>query len=158
MAMWEIDVLLKSSIRLVEQSAMHTNKKKHLIWNLEQLPERYEFDAGGFEKSALDSNFEYKVIHPYELGLIISREAKRQNTPHFIYDWSAFLLNYWNQYFASLDALENLKSTYLEPMKALYHSFDFGAYEPIHASLTVYEKDQEWFEEEQNALIRWYCA
>ncbi len=157
MAMWEIDTLLKSSVDLVKNSGLIFDERRHLIWNLENIPHNYQFDAGCFEPSEVDKNFDYKTINPYELGLQIMKIVSSQENKHLIYDWSAFLLNFY-PYFEHLDTLEKIKSKYLEPMKKIYSNYSFDNYEPIHATLTIYNNGKEWFEEEQNELIKWFCS
>ena len=158
MGMWEIDALLTNSIDFIRESELHHENKRHIVWNLENIPEEYEFDAGSFEKTELTSNFEYKKMNPYQLGKLVMEQAKNSSKNNLIYDWSAFLLNYWNEYFSEIDKLENLKSKYLEEMKIIFEQFNFSDYEPIHASLTIYKNGNEWFNEEQNNLIKWYCT
>jgi len=158
MGMWEIDKLLTSSIVLVRKSVLDADHKKHIVWNLERLPEVYGFDAGGFEKSEESSTFEYQNMHPYELGVLMLKEAKASHVHHLIYDWSAFLLNYWNEYFSEIEELDRLKSHYLEEMKTIFGQLNFSDYRPTHASLTLYANGNKWFSEEQNGLIRWYCG
>lgn len=158
MGMWEIDTLLKSSIELIKDSELESESKKHVVWNLENIPEVYEFDAGSFEKSELTSSFEYRKMNPYELGVLIVRASKSKNKNNFIYDWSAFLLNFWNEYFSEIENIESLKSNYLEEMKNVFTKLNFTDYEPIHGSLTIYEDGNKWFSDEQNELIKWYCS
>ena len=155
--MWEIDALLKSSIAFIKDSKLDVESKKQMIWNFENIPELYEFDAGNFEKSEVDSNIDYKEINPYELGRLIIDEAKSKNRIDLIYKWSAFLLNFWSEYFSNIDTLENLKLNYLKPIKVIFTECDFVDYKPIHATLTIYKNGNKWFSEEQNNLIKWYC-
>ncbi|WP_179348977.1 hypothetical protein [Winogradskyella pacifica] len=155
--MWEIDTLLKSSIELISDSKLNPELKKHIVWNLENIPEVYEFDAGNFIKSELDSSFTYKKMNPYGLGYLIINEAKNNNKNHLIYDWSAFLLNFWSEYFSNIDTLEHIKLNYLEHIKDIFSKYDFTDYEPIHTTLTIYNNGNKWFSEEQNNLIKWYC-
>ncbi len=157
MSMWEIDTLLTSSIELIKKSDLDKESKKQLIWNLENIPEVYEFDAGGFSKTELDDDFNYSKTNPYELGLQVVVEAKKSNQNNLIYDSSAFLLNHWSEYFSETDKLENIKSKHLGEMKTIFFQFDFSNYEPLHATLTIYKDGNEWFSEEQNDLIKWYC-
>ncbi len=158
MSMWEIDTLLKSSIELIKTSNLDDKTKKHVLWNLENIPELYEFDAGCFEKSELDNDFEYKKMNPYEIGEILVLEANKSITKNLIYDWSAFLLNYGQEYFSEYFKIEYLKTTHLLKMKVIFSNLSFTDYEPIHASLTLYENGNDWFSQEQNELIRWYCT
>lgn len=157
MSMWEIDNLLTKSITLIQTSNISVVDKKHSIWNLEQLPEVYKFDAGGFTKQETDTSFQYKKKHPFELGVIIVDLAVKENNKGLIYDWSAFLLNYYHEYFLETDTLEALKTNYLQKIKLAYASQNFDTYKPTHASLTMYSKGNEWFSEAQNALIQWFC-
>ncbi len=157
MSMWEIDTILKKSINLVRDSNLNTDEKRNIIWSLENIPQNYAFDAGSFELTEDDDNYNYKVINPFQLGLIIMQITSQQDDKSLIYDWSAFLLNYFS-YFSGIDNLEHLKSNYLVEMKTIFHSFDFTNYEPIHNSLTIYKNGNQWFEEQQNQLIKWYFS
>ncbi|MFV0605544.1 MAG: hypothetical protein ACK5NK_06835 [Niabella sp.] len=158
MAMWEIDTLLTDSIKFIKASNLDNEMKKHLVWNLENIPELYKFDAGGFEKSELDSGFEYQKINPYKIGEIITMASNEGNTTNLIYDWSAFLLNFWQDYFSDTVKLEDIKSTHLLKMKEVFSTLDFTDYEPIHATLTIYKDGKGWFSQEQNELTQWYCT
>ncbi|MCO1336941.1 hypothetical protein MO867_21675 [Microbulbifer sp. OS29] len=75
-----------------------------------------------------------------------------------IYVWSAFLLNFGNEYFSEVDTIEGLKSNHLKKMKSLFSQHDFGGYAPLHRTLTIYKDGGEWFAEEQNDLIKWFCT
>lgn len=151
MSMWEIDELLKGSISLVKSSSLSGNEKKHITWSLENLPEKYEMDAGGFSKTENEESSLYEEIPPFKLGGIISKIAIEQNKTDYIYDWSAFLLNYSSEYFK-----ENLKEGQLLQIKELYHKYNFIDYEPKHATLTIYQNGNEYFSDEQNELIKWF--
>ncbi len=142
MAMWEIDTLLKKSIRTIKNSKLNSKEKKHIIWSLEKLPQTYEFDAGSFEMIETDEKFEYKEMNPYELGLQIAQIASEQEDKSLIYDWSAFLLNFY-PYFQHLDSYKNIKSKYLKPIRKLYYDFDFNDYKPIYSTLTIYN-EKKW--------------
>lgn len=157
MSMWEINELLKNSIAVINNANLDINLKKNLIWNLENLPEKYQFDAGGFAKTENDSDFCYEAMNPYKFGLLVCIEAEKQSKTHFIYDWSTFLLNYWNEYFSESTKLDDLKKNYLSLLKVRFHNYNFENYKPIHASLTLYKNGNEWFTEEQNQLIKWFC-
>lgn len=159
MAMHEIDYLLKDSIKLIQNSNLEGNRKKNVVRNLETLPEDYEFDAGGFNKTEVDENFEYKKINPFELGVIVSQEAIKQKSNGLIYDWSAFLLNFSNEgyHFYGIFDYKTLKSTYLKELKNIFSTLNFESYEPQHATLTLHKNGNEWFSEELNELIKWYC-
>ena len=158
MSMWEIDTLLTNSIELIKKSGLDNASKKQIIWNLEHIPDVYEFDAGNFSKTELDHDFNYNEINPFELGVQVVIEAQKNNTDSLIYDWSAFLLNNWTEYFSKTGKLEDIKSKYLEEMKAVFSKLNFKDYEPLHATLTIYENGNKWFSEEQNNLIKWYCS
>ncbi len=95
MAMWEIGTLLKSSMDLVRNSGLTFEGRRYLIWNLENIPQNYQFYAECFESSEGDKNFDYKTINPYELGLQMMKIVSSQEYKHLIYDWSAFLLNFY---------------------------------------------------------------
>lgn len=151
MSMWEIDELLKGSISLVTDSNLPEDKKRNITWNLESLPEKYEMDAGGFSKSENDESVLYDEIPPFKLGAIVSSIAIEQNKTDYIYDWSAFLLNYSTDYF-----IENLREEQLLQIKELYHRQDFSRYNAKHPTLTIYENGNEYFNDEQNALIKWF--
>ena len=149
MSMWEIDELLKESITLVQASELTDQKKRNIIWNLESLPEKYEMDAGGFQKTETGDSSLYTELLPYELGeLLFTIETDQKN---YIYDWSAFLLNFSTEYFKN-----NLKEGKLSKIKEIYHKNDFIDYEPKHVTLTIYENGNKYFSEEQNELIKWF--
>lgn len=73
------------------------------------------------------------------------------------YDWFAFLLNFWQEYFSDSFKLKDVKSTYLLKMKEIFTALNFETYQPIHTTLTIYKNGSEWFSSEQNELIKWYC-
>lgn len=156
--MWEINELLKNSISVIKNATIETNQQKNIIWNLENLPEKYQFDAGGFTKTENDSNFNYETMNPYEFGLLVCIEAEKQSKTDLIYNWSAFLLNYWSEYFADSTNLEELKNNSLLSLKEKFHKYSFEDYKPTHASLTMYKEGNKWFTEEQNNLIQWFYS
>lgn len=158
MSMWEIDTLLISSIELIKESNLEKKNKKHIIWNLEQIPETYEFDAGRFLKSELDTTFEYEQKHPYQLGSIITKIAENTNNKELIYHWSAFLLNFWDTYFKDIENLEKIKAKHLTDIKNIFSKFNFNNFNPIHATLTISNCENEWFSREQNDLIKWFLT
>ena len=149
MSMWEIDELLSGSISLIKDSNLTNNKKRNIIWNLENLPEKHEMDAGGFSKTENDKNSSYDEILPFELGEIISTIAIEQNKTDYIYDWSAFLLNYSNEYF-------KVNQKQLIQIKELYNKYDFSLYEPKHATLTIHKNGYKYFSDEKNERIKWF--
>ena len=151
MSMWEIDELLKGSISLVKESNLSEDEKRHVTWNLENLPEKFEMDAGGFSKTENDERSLYDEMPPFKLGEIISIVATEQNKTDYIYDWSAFLLNYSTEYF-----IENLKKATLLQVKELYHNQEFSGYAPKHPTLTIYKDGNKYFSDEQNELIEWF--
>lgn len=156
MAMWEIDSLLTRSIRVIEESELESNVKRHIVWNLERLPEVYGFDAGGFDKSETDSTYEYREIDPFELGLFVSDEAKLLEAKGLVYDWSAFLLNYSDGYFSKVDREQKIEA--LRELKSILSKMDFSNYQPIHPSLTIYPAGHKSFSETQNNLIKWFIS
>ena len=155
MSMWEIDTILVKSIELIKNSNLTLESGKHIVWNLENIPETYEFDAGSFTKSEIENEDTYKRIHLFELGNLVLKEAENQNKIELIYDWSAFVLNFFD-FFAKIEHLEVLKSTYLEEMKSIFSKYNFEDYEPIHNTLTIYKNGNEWFSKERNDLMKWY--
>jgi len=158
MSLWEINTLLQKSIKLIQESNLDKENKKQIVWNLENIPEVYEFDAGGFEKSEISDNFDYKKIDIYELAYHIIVEAQLKKIYYLIYDWSAFLLNYWEDYFSNLHELDILKSKYLQKIKDTFSKLNFDDYTPTHPTLTLYKDGNKWFSEKQNNLITWYCS
>ncbi len=158
MGLWEIDMLLTNSIKLIQQSNLSEETKNNIIWNLENIPEWYEFDAGNFQKTIFNHASSLTKVNPYQVGLIVVTEANKQKAYNLIYDWAAFLLNYWEEYFIETDTIESLKTNYLAPIKSIYKQVDFTDYEPVHASLTMYKNGNEWFSEEHNNLIKWFCS
>ena len=159
MSVHEIDHLLKNSIKFVKESAFDESLKRQMIWSLENIPEKYAFDAGNFLKTEVDSSFDYLEINPYDLGVKILVEANNGSRDiNLIYDWSAFLLNFGNEYFSEIGTIETLKETYLEKMSSIFKQHDFIDYKPLHRTLTVYQDGNDWFSKEQNDLIKWYCT
>ncbi len=156
MSMWEIDQLLKGSIALVRNSDLSEIEKRNIVWNLEKLPERYDFDAGVFPLTEIDTNFEYHEINPFKLGEIIITIADGQNKSNQIYNWSAFLLNFWYEYFNKNYSIDTLKKGSLYKIKEIFKKYDFSCYEPVHASLTIYPDGNSYFSDEQNELIKWF--
>ena len=160
MSMWEIDELLKSSITLVQESDLSDSEKRNVTWNLENLAEKHEMDAGGFSKIENDDSSKYDDISPFKLGEITSTLASDKNQTDFIYDWSAFLLNFYGEYFSKFStndqSSDDQSKGELMKIKALYHKYDFSNYEPKHATLTIYKDGNNYFSEEQNQLIKWF--
>ncbi|OQD42192.1 hypothetical protein BUL40_12305 [Croceivirga radicis] len=156
--MWEIDEIIISGIQLIKNSDLEETSKKNIIWNLENLPDVYSFDAGMYNRTELDMGFKYQLMHPYEVGLFVVKEAKKQGYNDLVYDWSAFLLNYREGYFSTIAKAEELKESYLGEMKAVFSSIDFKDYKPIHDSLTIFRDGMDWFSPEQQNLVKWYCA
>lgn len=155
--MWEIDTLLKNSIAVIKKSEISANQKKQIIWNLENIPELYEFDAG-VEKTELDKGFDYTPMNPYEIGVIVATESQNQSINHIIYDWSSFLLNFWQEYFSDNYNANELKQTHLLKLKSIYSNYNFDDYQPTHATLTMYNEGKNWFSTSQNELIKWFCT
>lgn len=158
MAMWEIDELLKESIKIIHNANIDMHLQKNLIWNLENIPEQYQFDAGNFPVTENDTDFNYESINPYDLGLCVCNEAEKQSEINLIYNWSAFLLNFWNEYFADSTNLEDLKRNSLLKLKEKFQSHTFENYQPIHVTLTMYIEGSKWFTDEQNELIKWFYS
>ncbi len=156
--MWEIDVLLKKSIEFVKDSNLDNHTKKNILWNLESIPTLYEFDAGNFKKTELDKDFKYQKLTIYKIAEIITITSNKIGIKDLTYDWSAFLLNFWQEYFSDSFKLEDVKSTYLLKMKEKFIALNFETYQPIHTTLTIYKNGNEWFSSEQNELIKWYCG
>ncbi len=163
--MYEIDALIENTNEMVKESNLDENLKRNIVWNLENMPEEYGFDAGGFEKTETDPNFNYKKMNPYEIGNIVVKEAAKENKDRFIYDWAAFLLNFWGKdlgYFTeeNIGNVEKVKKDYLQDIKDLYQQRDFSNYKPLHASLTLYSPNSDelnsWFSEEQQELMKWF--
>lgn len=125
---------------------------------MERIPEQYKFDAGGFPKSESDPDFPYRRMSVYAVGLHAFQLAETAQKFTLLYDWSAFLLNFWAEYFRHIDSLENLMTDFLNEMKIRFNQHDFSGYKPIHPTLTLYENGSNWFSDEQNELIRWYRA
>ncbi len=151
MSMWEVDELLKDSISLVQESNLSVMEKRNLIWSLEHLSEKYEMDAGGFLKTEHDDNALYDEMPPFKMGEIIAKIAMKENQTDFIYDWSAFLLNFSSEYFE-----DNLKEGRLDEIKEIYHQNNYNNYKPKHATLTIYQAGNDYFSDEQNQLIKWF--
>jgi len=151
MSMWEVDELLKDSIALIQNSKLEAIEKKNIIWNLENLPDKYEMDAGGFAKSELSDTYSYRLISPYKLGETVAEVSVEQNKQEHIYDWSAFLLNYFSEYFKT-----ESKETSLAKLKTLFQTHNFDNYRPKHATLTIYKDGNQYFDDEQNELIKWF--
>lgn len=156
MAMSEIDMLLKSSINLIQKSEIEADVKKHIVWSLEKLPNVYDFDAGGHPKSELDKDFEYREIDPFELGLFVSDEAKELDEKGIIYDWCAFLLNYNTEYFSEVDPSQKIEA--LQELKRIMSKCDFSNYQPKHPTLTIYPNGHKSFSDVQNKLIEWFIS
>lgn len=154
--MWEIDELLKGSISLVQKSSLVDTEKGNVVWSLENLPEKHEMDAGGFSKTENNINSLYDEINPFKLGEILSKIAIEQNQTDYIYDWSAFLLNFSGEYFNKYYSQDNLKESVLIKIKERYHKYDFNNYEPKHATLAIYKNGNKYFSDEQNQLIKWF--
>lgn len=151
MSMHEIDYLLKSGILTIRESDLSDTDKRNLIWSVENLSEKYGFDAGGFSKTENEDSSSYQEVDPFEIGEIVSKIVGETNQAGNIYDWSAFLLNFWSEYFSEYHTLDGLVS-----LKQMYGESDFSDYKPIHDSLTIYENGQGYFSDEQNDLIRWF--
>ena len=126
-----------------------------MIWNLENLPEKHEMDVGGFSNTENNDNSLYDETNPFKLGEIIFRIAIEQNQTDSIYDWSAFLLNFSDEYFNEYYSPNKLKEEGLINLREKYHNHDFKNYVPKHATLTIYNGGNEYFSDEQNQLIKW---
>lgn len=156
MGMWELDTLLKESIQIILNSSLDVDERRIIVWNLETLPERYEFDAGKFERTETDKKFEYKLIDPYVLGFMMIKESDKQKNAASIYNWTAFMLNHWEEYFPTHKSSEFLKENYFAAYKITFRQYNFTAHKPIHASLTVFPEGNEWFSEKKNEMINWF--
>jgi hypothetical protein len=152
--MWEVDELIKNSRTYVLGLKIDNDLKRNLIWNLEQIPSRYQFDAGGFEYLENENARFYKELSPFQVGLVIIQNAETSNP--LIYDWSAFLLNFWKEYFPGKLVPELIKEEYFKEIRGKFNLCDFSNYEPIHRTLTIYTERNSWFSEEQNQLIDWF--
>ncbi len=73
-----------------------------------------------------------------------------------IYDWVAFLLNFWEEYFPADLTTDLIKEKYFEEIKKQFKQCEFNDYEPIHRTLTIYPESNGWFSEQQNQLIDWF--
>ncbi|NJB37286.1 hypothetical protein [Croceivirga sp. JEA036] len=158
MALWEIDEIIISGIELIKQSELEPTFKKHVLWNLENIPELYGFDAGMFNRTELDIDFSYERMNIYNVGYYVIAEAKKRGYKDLVYDWSAFLLNFREGYFAEIAATQELKEGVLKQVKLIFESLDFSDYEPIHRSLTIYQNGMDWYSEDQKALVKWFCT
>lgn len=154
--MWEIDELIKKSIFLINHTQIAATEKKNIIWSLENLPQKYDFDAGGYTFTQIDKDFKYEELDPFEIGDILTKNADEYDQPELIYDWSTFLLNFWQEYFSQVKPLTSLKDGELRNIKQRYHNHDFNSYTPIHVTLTMYKAGSEYFSTEQNQLIEWF--
>lgn len=156
--MREIDVLTSSSIDLFRRAPIETNKRRILIWNLEQLHIHYKIDAGGFELSETDQQSNYTKLSPFSMAEAVTHHAADFDASHLIYDWSAFLLNFWESHgFASTNDITGVQEQ-LMPLKKIYWQHNFANYKPIHATLTVYSDGFSHFSDAQNAVIKWFTA
>jgi len=156
MAIAEIDSLLTRSIKCIRNSELEKDVKKHIIWSLENLPETYDFDAGGFDKSELDGQFDYRTIDPFELGLFVSDEAKESEDKGLIYDWSAFLLNNNCEHFSKIDNEQKIEA--LQEIRKILFKIDFSSYQPIHPTMAIYPQGHASFSDVQNNLIHWFLT
>lgn len=156
MAMWEIDNLITRSIDVIKKSELEDDVKRHIVWSLEHLPETHEFDAGGFPKTEIDEEFEYREIDPFELGLFVSDEAKDLEENGLVYDWSAFLLNFSGEYFSKVDSEQKIEA--LQEIRSILFKLDFSNYQPTHPTMTIYPTGHKSFSEVQNNLIEWFLS
>ncbi len=158
MGMHEIDTLIVDATQLILHSDLDPASKRNLIRNLESIPGRHKFDAGGFTPIERDEANSYEEVHIYIAALEVVRLAKRNAQDATIYHWCAFVLNNWDAYFrASAPPLPDLKAGELGELRNIYRSVNPALIEPMHATLTMYPEGMDWFSEDQNALIRWFC-
>lgn len=151
----EIDELLLKSIKLINKTTLLLDERRNIIWNLENIPEMYKFDAGGFAVTETDKDFNYQVINPFKIAETISQYAHNQASNDLIYDWSALLLNFWQEYFYESSPLTILKDERLVRLKSIYHEHDFSSYNPIHVTLTIYPEGNRHFSKRSlNSLSR----
>ncbi len=158
MALWEIDEIIISGIELIKQSELEPTFKKHILWNLENIPELYGFDAGMFNRTELDIGFTYERMNIYNVGYYVITEAKKRGYNDLVYDWSAFLLNFREGYFSEIAATDELREGVLKQVKLIFDSLDFSNYQPIHRSLTLYKDGRDWYSKDQKALVKWFCS
>ncbi len=160
MSMYEIDILLKNSIKMCKKADLHD--KRNVIWNLEQMPNpnRLNLDAGCFEMSEVDEDFKYSEMNIFELIKIVMNLANKEPEHyHLIYDWSAFMMNFYEHIKAYQPFDKEQIKKDLQPVKELFKNHNFDNYEPIHPTLTVYYGgNDDWFGDEQNEFIKWYAS
>ncbi len=159
MGMHEIDALIVDATQLARNSDLNPAAKRNLIWNLESIPGRYEFDAGGFSRIETNQACSYENVPIYVVALDLVRLAQRVEDDATIYHWCAFVLNHWDAYFrVSALPVPALKAGELGELRNLYRSINPTLIEPMHATLTMYPEGVNWFSDDQNELIRWFCA
>ncbi len=75
--MWEIDKLIKKSRDFILSLTIDNKLKRNLIWSLEKIPDKYKFDAGGYEHLEKEKADSYEVFSPFEIGLIIIQNSEK---------------------------------------------------------------------------------
>lgn len=157
MSLHEVDDLLKRSFKLIRKSKLPADHKRALIWNLERLPNRYDMDAGGYDITETGDNVTPVIAHA--LGKAVVEEAHHNKDKNLIYDWSSFLLNYFD-YFKEDASFAILKKEYMGPIRAIYQQYNFEGHKASHRSLEVYEEIdedmEEWFSKQQVELMQWF--
>ena len=81
--------------------------------------------------------------------------ASSSGRPDLVYDWCAFLLNFWSH----MPDEDGYESTYIREhwiplMQTQMSGIDHTKIEPKHPTLTLYPDGSEWFEEEHNSLVQ----
>lgn len=151
MGMHEIETLLTNSAQVVGASQLEPGEASNLLGNLEGLAPRLELDAG----VDLGGIAQGRELHVFDLGMTVMRLAQSQQEASVVYDWLAFLLNFWS-HMPQTEAYSSavIEQVYFPSMRELWNANDFSAHKPLHATLTVYPDGKNWFDDEHNALIR----
>ena len=160
MSLYEIDDLLLASVALVRAAEADGARRKNAIWNLEQIPERYGFDAGGFDKTETGEMSGYETMDAPEVAIRVARLADATGDRALVYDWTAFMLIWGPGYFDAFQDLDSLKQGALGELKEIFGKHDYEGHQPRHRSLTMDLEEMEEMAEETGderlvALMRW---
>lgn len=122
-------------------------------WNLKDQKIFLDYDSPLW---ANDKKTILKNLFFYDLAKEIIEMAHHQKNENLVYDWTAFMLNYGVPFFSPELEDEKMITKYIAPIKIIFDSYSYDAYEPIHESLTVEMPPIEWADEKTIQLYEYF--
>ena len=112
----------------------------------------------GSEFYTINENDICQKYEPFDFGLFVIKEGRKQNTKSIVYHWTSFMVIYLLSWFRPKNSTNELKARYFSEIKKIFHQFDYIDHKALHQGLDINYIPETWLEdmsETQKELIRY---